>query len=319
MLACRSRHLKTAGSRAALAAAGVRATYLRVLLVVAGAAAVSACAPRFDPLDLEVISESNQAPLSRAMLVPAVDSTPIQNVLESRYSNAYVQELILETNARRPGQNRFDVTFVLPGETGGPGTRDLALARIDPDLIHLELSDRFPDVGMNVSSYFVQNRYGPFGFATGRASAGDTCLYAWQTIVPERRASLLHGPGGRIEVRLQLCDANAREADLLEVMYGFTINAYLSRWDWQPYGDVPVLRPEFGAPGADVRPLAPATAVPVPSPARPRASRTSVTTDGGPLDLDAFLGNSAPASVPAPRSPVAPVDYSLYPPVPPPP
>ncbi|MBB3810146.1 cellulose biosynthesis protein BcsN [Pseudochelatococcus contaminans] len=298
---------------------------------------MTACAPRFDPQSLEIISETSQVSLSRAMLVPSIGTTPIIGVLESRYTNAYVQELILQTDSRRPGQSRYHVTFMLPGETGGPGTRDLEVRRIDPFLIQKELAERFPDVAMEMSAYFVQNRFGPFGFATGRTTAGDTCIYAWQTITRSRAASLIDGVGGRIDIRLDMCDSGASVGDLLEMMYGFTINAYLARWNWQPYDGTPSLNPDIGTPGEDIRPpvLTPPDPQPLSrSPVRPAAAREAAAREAparsgrqdAPLELIDFLDvpppatrNTATGRWPAESRGDDPVDLRNYPTIPLPP
>ncbi|MGI6244346.1 MAG: cellulose biosynthesis protein BcsN [Pseudochelatococcus sp.] len=277
---------------------------------------LAACTPRFDPRDLETISDVSEVSRGRAMVVPAPGSASILNVLESRYANAYVQELLLETHAKRPGQNRFRVTFMLPGDSGGQGSRELTLEPLSPELIQRELSEQFPDVAMRTSSYFVQNRYGPFGFATGRASTGDVCLYAWQTVSRNRYVSLIDGQGGKIDIRLAFCDADASEADLLGVMFGFTVNAYLSRWHWQPYEEAPVLPAEFGQPGTEVRPanLLPANPVPTPAPQVRRAPRRAAAD--AEEDGNAFADDLASPLLP-PRS--APAGSGGYPTVPLPP
>lgn len=295
-------------------------THLRALLAtVLTAVTLAACTTqRFDPKNLEMISETAEVPRSRAMLVPAPGSATVLSVLENRYTNAYVQELMLETNSSRPGQNSFKVTFVLPGATGGPGTRDLDVQNLAPDMLHAEIADKFPDMAMQISSLYVQNRYGPFGFAVGRSAIGGNCLYAWQTITRNRYATLIDGTGGKIDIRLQFCDAAASDADLLEVMYGFTINSYLSRWDWQPYGDPPPPSADMGLAGAEVRPstLTPLGLVPTPaqqvrSLPRREPARRRTAQDADPLLYD------EPAT-PRRTVPVQ-TDFSQYPSVPPPP
>lgn len=303
------------------------ARYARSFLVMAAASVcLSACATRFEPENLEIISQITEVPRSRAMIIPGPGRFGLVTVLERRYSNAYSQELLLETSARRPGQNNIRVAFVLPGSTTGPGEDELDLMRLSPETVSRDMSEQFPGVNMSISAFFVQNRFGPFGFATGRSAYGDNCVYAWQIIAPDRPLSLFSAPKGKINIRLQICDSAATTAEILDVMYNFTINAYLSQWNWMPLEDTPPLNPQFGEPGAEVRPvpLAPPEVLVVPAPAAVSASsgrRVRPETVIGSDDI--FEYSTAPTR--SSRSGTArdrdtdPVAIGNYPIVPPPP
>lgn len=305
---------------------GAYAGFRSLLVLAVASVCLSACATRFEPENLEIISQISEVPRSRAMIIPGPGRFGLVTVLERRYSNAYSQELLLETSARRPGQNNMRVAFVLPGSTTGPGEDDLDLMRMSPETVSHDMSEQFPDVDMSISALFVQNRFGPFGFATGRSAYGDNCIYAWQIIAPDRPLSLFSAPKGKINIRLQLCDSTATMAEMLDVMYNFTINAYLSQWNWMPLEDTPPVNPQFGEPGAEVRPvpLVPQEVLVIPAPAVASvSSRRRVRSETVIGSDDIFEYSNVPArssrSVTArdrDTDPVAIGNYSVVPPPP---
>jgi len=79
---------------------------------------------------------------------------------------------------------------------------------------------------MAVSPYYVQNAYGPFGYAIGKPANGDTCIYAWQRIAPTTKPSGAVDRGA-VVIRLQLCRRGVSEQQLLEVMYKLRLDASL--------------------------------------------------------------------------------------------
>jgi hypothetical protein len=165
------------------------------------------------------------------------------------------------------------------------GNRPLAISNIAA-----EMREAFPGVAMSRSALFVQNEYGPFGYAVGRASSGDTCVYAWQRIAGTPRPPLLFRSNGALELRLRLCEAGASEPQLLSVMYGVRIRAFFPGVAWNPYGAPPPPDAAIGQAGTPIYPtgaggyepvLADAPAAPVQQartrPARRAASATPVT------------------------------------------
>ena len=194
--------------------------------------------------------------------VPAVDSfarlpvggPAIITVLEKRYKDAIVRESLLATNSRVSGQNFLTVT--LYGPVGYVTVDDNALGEdsIDPTQIAREFEWYLFDLPMRTSLIYVQNKYGPFGFATGIARSGDRCLYAWQHV--ERP---LFVKAGAVGIRLRLCDATASEQELLSVMYNFDVVGYLPSPLWNPYGKPPRVASNLGALSAPVEPELPVT------------------------------------------------------------
>ena len=80
-------------------------------------------------------------------------------------------------------------------------------------------------VAMKRSGLFLQNDYGPFGYAFGHGRQNDSCLYAWQWIDGQTRQYLPVGnknAAGPISVRVRLCRPGMTEevmVDLVRQMY----------------------------------------------------------------------------------------------------
>ncbi len=194
-------------------------------------------------------------PVDRAMVDMPPGGPAVLGVVERTYSNATTQELTLENHSHVSGENRLTITMF------GPVTQVTAPEnRLNNDPLALlnvgrEFGWFFPGVRMTVSTFYAQNRYGSFGYATGRLG-GDTCLYAWQRIRAPDLDSTLISHQGTIMIRLRLCAPQASETDLLLVMTGFNINAYFLTPRWNPYGTPPPPPEDLGKPGATVLPPA---------------------------------------------------------------
>jgi hypothetical protein len=202
------------------------------------------------------------------------------SVTQRSYDNAVTQTITLATRGRVPGENTIQVAFLTsadlpeaPGVEGmllpNPSIEDYAIAR--------EIEEKLPGVAMVTSGAFVQNRYGPFSYAYGRAGR-DGCIYAWQKI--ERGDSLWRPKSGAISVRLRVCEPGATEASLLRLAYGYTINGSLKRAGWNPIGDGPPPASGLGEAGVPIYPVPQATVpeafdTPTPS-AQPRPARRRV-------------------------------------------
>lgn len=231
-----------------------RATCLRRGLncLAAGAVlmALTACAGRSD---LGYASLMSEVPATRAIIVPPPGGPAVVAVLQQQFQNGLSQEIALSTASLTTGQNAFYVSLLnnTAGSMEIPDT--LSLPSLTPDRIQREMEERMPGVEMETSLVYVQNKFGPFGFATGRAATGDLCLYAWQKIEPGEPAIFV--PGGTVSVRLRLCDADANVDQLLRVFYGYTIAAYYRQESWNPYGDPPSPPANFGEKDAPMYPL----------------------------------------------------------------
>lgn len=196
--------------------------------------------------------------VSRALALPPPGSLPVTGVTQRTYENAVAQTVSLATRGRTPGENAIDLAFFTAAdvpEAAGVEGKLLKDPGIDDYAIGKEMEERFPGVAMSPSAVFVQNSYGPFGYAVGRGTGGEACLYAWQRLAG--KDSLFRPKSGMISVRLRVCDPSATEASLLRLAYGYGFNAKLKRPGWNPIGEAPAPAPELGQAGAPIYPQAP--------------------------------------------------------------
>jgi hypothetical protein len=230
--------------------AGGPGKILKWLAAAAALMSVAACAGHSD---LGYAALNSEVPATRAIIVPPPGGPSVVAVLQQAFQNGISQEIALSTASLTSGQNAFYVSLLNNTASNTELPETLSLPPLTPDRIEREMEERIPGVTMQTSLVYVQNKFGPFGFATGRSSRGDLCLYAWQQIEPDKPAVLV--PGGAISVRLRLCDADASVDQLLRVMYGYTIAAYYRQESWNPYGDPPSPPAGFGQTGAPMYPL----------------------------------------------------------------
>lgn len=205
--------------------------------------------------DLVTASRAISVDIGRALALPPPGSLAVTGVTQRSYDNAVAQVVSLTTRGRTPGENAIYVAFFtaadLPDSTGvegnllkEPGIDDFALGR--------EMDERLPGVAMSPSAVFVQNKYGPFGYAFGRGTGGEACLYAWQRIA--NGDSVFRPRSGLVSVRLRVCDPAGTEASLLRLAYDYAFNASLRRPGWNPIGDAPPPAPEIGKAGMPIYP-----------------------------------------------------------------
>ena len=269
-------------------------------VVLCAALAACASAPRIATL------KSQLGPTDSFVTMPA-GGPPIIAVLEKRFKDAIVRESILGTRARVAGQNFISVTLYGPVDYRTEDNNALGQDSITPSQINREFGWYLDGVAMHKSKLYAQNRYGPFGFATGVAPTGDRCLYAWQHIGMNPDRFL---PRGSIGIRLRLCDSGATEQQLLSIMYGFTIVGYLPSRMWNPYGKARPADPRIGEMSAPIVPPVEPMAAPAPAPVRTVVIRTApsaplrptrpVDPDIPAIPLPEPTGAGTYSSVPAP-------------------
>lgn len=255
------------------------------LLAVAGlCTALAACGEsRLSEADLTVATRAMAVPPSRAIVIPPVGGPAILSVTQRNYDNAVSQEIRLATRGATPGENAIYVALFTSAdvvETDGVEGNLLKMPSLDDYAIAREMEERLPGVAMMPSAVFVQNKYGPFGYAFGRGMGGEACLFAWQRLA--RGDSFFRPRSGAVSVRIRLCDPQASEAALLRIAYDYVISGSLSRSGWRPADDAPPPSAGLGEAGAPVYPVvaapsfgeAPerpaASARPRPRPAAPR-------------------------------------------------
>lgn len=196
-------------------------------------------------------SVQRSVPVEAAYLLPPPGGPSIIHVVERGHSNGIQQEISLATDSVVSGQNYFRVRLLGRLDSRDAGKGSLASRPIAWTNVNSEIRSAFRNVSMTKSPYFVQNRYGPFGYAVGR-SGDDLCFYGWQDL---RSRPALIGDKGSIDIRVRVCETGASERRLLAVMYGYTVNAYLSDSNWDPYGTPPAVADSVGAAGSEVYPL----------------------------------------------------------------
>ncbi len=190
-----------------------------------------------------------------AFALPAPGGPAVTAVLERRFANATQQDILLSTSAHTPGQNMLRVQIFGPVDTAAAGESRLREGYLPLSNIGSEIRQALPGIRMQTSPYYVQNKYGPFGYAAGRSASGDTCLYGWQRISSTGVTQTWIGNKGSIQVRLRICDQNAPEQKLLDVMYGYTITSYFKTGNWNPYGEPPPPEASLGKPGQPIYPV----------------------------------------------------------------
>jgi hypothetical protein len=270
-------------------------------------------------------SGSELVPTNRAFAHPGPGGPAVRAVVERRYSNAVEQEIILDTSASTPGQNMLRVQMFGPVGRYQPGVGSLKQEFEPGRNVGAEMRRLFPGVRMQRSLVYVQNKYGPFGYAVGNSTGGDACFYGWQRITSSGTTQTLVGNQGAIQIRLRLCERGASQAELLQVMYDFTISSSFGSRNWNPYGEPASIDPSFGGISRPIYPPSVESGVSrgntAAAPARPRKQQVSVgvqpppsivvpTGPTVPLPPDAGLPN------PANTVPIIPSNSTLVPPPP---
>lgn len=271
-----------------------RATWLAAGLLLAGCA---------QPItDIGSSSTTRMVPTETAFAMPDPGGPAVTAVLEQHFANATQQDIMLGTSAHTPGQNLLRVQLYGPVNTAQAGESRLRDGFLPIRDVGSEMRTLLPGIRMERSAFYVQNRYGPFGYAVGRAPSGDLCLYGWQRITSTGATQTLIGNKGSVQIRLRLCDQHASEAQLLQTMYGYTITASFKSRNWNPYGSVMAPEKGIGQAGNPIYPVGVSkfeTVVPQAAPqSRPREVRRPVQQ---PRSVEV-----APPRLPEPIGPTVP-------------
>jgi hypothetical protein len=194
----------------------------------------------------------------KAFVLPPPGGPSIVNIVQHDFSNAVQQDIYLFTSAVTPGQNLLRATFFGPVGLEYDDRKDLGYSSLRNGNVDRDMRRDLPGVAMARSDIYVQNNYGPFGYATGKSRSGDTCLYGWQQIRSGDNARAAFVDRGTVEIRLRVCDAHASEQALLRVMYGYTVAGTFPAPGWNPYGSPPTIDPSLGRTGKPIYPEVPA-------------------------------------------------------------
>ena len=189
----------------------------------------------------------------KALAFPPPGGPAIVSVIEHKHGGDVDQTISLSTSSSVPGQNFLKVQFL--GVSGSnPGLGSTPYKMISEGAISREMAATVPGVRLARSTTFVQNSYGPFGYASGRSRAGDTCIYAWQQIRAGRSTPAQQRNFSMVQVRLRLCDAYASERQLLGTVYGYTIAGGFEGESLNPYGAPRGADALLGRPGDPIYP-----------------------------------------------------------------
>ena len=251
---------------------------------------------------VDVASTWRRVSPENTYVLPPPGGPSIVTIMQRQFSNATQQDIALATTSGLPGQNLLRVQFFGPTDAAYARNGSLSDISLPATNISAEIRKQMPGVSMRRSGYYVQNRYGPFGYATGRAGKSDTCLYAWQRIRAVGRQTTLIRNRGTIQIRVRLCETGASEQQLLSFMYGFSIIGSFGDLSWNPYGSPAAPPYSLGRPGEPIYPqtMAEPGASQSVSPAAPR--NTARPRQAQPRPANA----AQPAPLPAPIGPAVP-------------
>ncbi|MEM8572165.1 MAG: cellulose biosynthesis protein BcsN [Pseudomonadota bacterium] len=170
---------------------------------------------------------------SDAYILPDPGGAVVIGAVQRNLGSAVQHEVLLAGSNRTPGENALTVDVF--GGSYRRGEGGLASEAPSPDAITREMQAVLPGVDMQISPYYVQNRYGPFGYAVGRGNGRDLCLYGWQRLQTTSSAGTLLANRFLMQVRLRMCEAGGDERELLRSMYSYSLASYFGT----QYADVP--------------------------------------------------------------------------------
>ena len=230
---------------------GRRPAWWAVLLLAQGLLVISGCRSNQGEV---VISTPRAIDASQALVLPAPGGPSMVTVIESRYSNAIEQKVVLSTAASTAGENFLLVKMYGPMDRSLASPKSLSYRSIMASDIAREVRAALPGVSMATSALFLRNNYGPFGYAFGQSPSGDACIYGWQQLRADESERSNFRNTGAIQVRLRLCETAASEKQLLSVMYGYTLTGSFASEQWNPYGEPGAVDARIGADGHPVYP-----------------------------------------------------------------
>ncbi|MGV3553581.1 cellulose biosynthesis protein BcsN [Rhizobium sp.] len=210
---------------------------------------------------------------SQAMIMPAPGGPSVISLIEERFADGVEQKVILGTDATNSGQNYLSIRLYGPMERETQGTSRLGYASVTAVAMTNEAIRAVPGVPMKASSLFLRNTYGPFGYAFGQTSGGDSCIFGWQQLRSSNNERQNFRNAGAIQIRLRLCENGASEKQLLTVMYSFTVTGSFASDQWNPFGKPKDVSSTLGAGGDPIYPEDSELAQPVTVATTPRAVR----------------------------------------------
>lgn len=246
----------------------------------------------------------------KALAFPPPGGPAIVTVVERRHKDDVEQTISLATSSSVAGQNFLKIQFL--GVSGGnPGLGSTPYKAVSENAIARELAAAIPGVRLARSATFVQNTYGPFGYASGQSRSGETCLYAWQQIRAGHSTQAQLQNFSMVQIRLRLCDARASERQLLSTVYGYTIAGGFVNEALNPYGTVRGADAVLARPGDPVYPDISgyrSNATPIGYEAAPPAVRTVIVRHQVPASPQTLPAAALPQAI-GPRVPLPGEQY----------
>jgi hypothetical protein len=203
---------------------------------------------------MQMGSTIKSVPVEQAMVMPPPAGPGIVSVIERRYDNAIDQEIHLFTSALTPGQNMLKAQFFGTTAAFRLSSNNLTSTPVTEAGIATEMRQALPGVRMVRSQFYVQNSYGPFGYAFGRSAGTDLCIYGWQQIRSPTGTISPFSNYGSIQIRVRVCESGATEQKLLAIMYNYTILGAVDAQGWNPYGEPGPVSPTLGGIGSPTYP-----------------------------------------------------------------
>jgi hypothetical protein len=243
-------------------------------------------------------STAKTVPAEQALVMPPPAGPGIVSVVERRFDNAIDQDIHLSTSAMTPGQNMLKVQMFGTVAPFRMSSNTLTSTPVTASGIGSEMRKALPGVAMARSQFYVQNSYGPFGYAFGRGAGSDLCIYGWQQVRSPTGTISPFANYGSIQIRLRVCEAGASEQKLLAIMYNYTILGAVDAGGWNPYGEPNGTPPALGGIGAPSYPR-PASTEPMVS---VLPQRQSIMTTRTPMTTSAISVQRRPAPVSTPVS-----------------
>ena len=212
------------------------------MLAALMAAVLGGCAAR---PGVGIATLSTTVPAASALVLPAPGTLSIVSVIQRQYTNAIEQQVALSTSAATSGQNFLSIQAFGPAETVAMPAGALAFKPVQHSAIRAEIRSYFGR-SLAISTNFVRNNYGPFGYAYGQGAGDDGCLYGWQQVRSDVADREKLNSFGMIQIRLRVCQSGASEKELVEMMYGYTIVGGFSGATWNPYGTPAAVDSQIG-------------------------------------------------------------------------
>jgi len=202
----------------------------RIMAMMALALSVSGCATGDDPVlytgSIKPVGPpliADVSPDYAAVYLPPVAGR-VEAVRQSSKPDQIDQSILYSNAGYLAGENELKVS-IAPASSANAYTR----APTQRQIIN-EIRTALPGVKLQISPSIGRNSLGPFGYASGPASAGRSCIFAWQNVADisggarkRKGFGLLTGSRYAARIRLRYCHPEMNEAALVALMSGLRL------------------------------------------------------------------------------------------------